>query len=62
MLDEEFDEEFVDRCCICHKEYGLVWDMPDYRSAWVHFHCALKKRAEAREHCDRRPEEGRAAL
>jgi hypothetical protein len=35
----EFDEMLIDRCCVCGKEHGLVWNAPGHRGKWVHVEC-----------------------
>lgn len=35
MIEPEFNE----RCCVCGGSNGLVWDMPQAPSDWIHFNC-----------------------
>ena len=39
----------TDTCCICHREYALVWNMPGYANLWVHLDCATDAQQQAKE-------------
>lgn len=39
IADDEARLENPRESCVCGQEYGLVWDAPGHRNAWVHFAC-----------------------